>query len=313
MRCGTSPIGTSEPSANGKASGNAASRSATHAAWFISSATPAPRPARIGKVTTTPPPHGSMRKLTRRARRLRRHSTRVGPLGNVSTSDRGSSILLTKGRSRRFVNSIASSVRRDAAPKLRRLRQLHAARIERGEQLSPAVRRSASDAADACCATLHRRCGAPSVPSMRGSAAGADTMARRVALSVSCACAPRSLFQLAYTCAAIGEFTLAAAVMQPALPSSNNGRSSVSSPAYTSKPSLREILHIGAAVVVVAAAVLHALHRAGKCLQQTADQLDAERHRRLLRELVEIVLDIGADAIDHLEKYANSPSSVGFL
>ena len=63
----------------------------------INSATPAPRPARIGSVTTTPPPHGSMRKLTRRARRLRRHSMRVGPLGSVSISDRGNSILPTKG------------------------------------------------------------------------------------------------------------------------------------------------------------------------------------------------------------------------
>jgi hypothetical protein len=89
---------------NGNASGKAASRFATQSAWFISSATPAPRPARIGSVTTTPPPHGSMRKLTRRARRLRRHSTRVSPPGRVSISDRGNSILPRNGNCCRFVN-----------------------------------------------------------------------------------------------------------------------------------------------------------------------------------------------------------------
>src|SRR6516165_2740843 len=74
---------------------------------------PAPRPARIGNVTTTPPPHGSIRRLTRRARRLRRHSTRVGPLGSASTSVRGISILSNNDRWHRFVNEYSPRNRGD--------------------------------------------------------------------------------------------------------------------------------------------------------------------------------------------------------
>ena len=95
--------------------------------------------------------------------------------------------------------------------------------------------------------------------------------------------------------------------MHPALPSSSSGRSSVSSPAVHLEAVLREVLHIGAAIVVIAAAVLHALQRAGKRLQQPSDQIDAERHRRLLREIVEIVFDAGADAVDHLAEIREQP------
>src|ERR1700761_8607262 len=52
----------------------------------MSNAMPALRDALIGKVTTTAPPVGSMRKETRRARLLRRHSTRATPEGRASIS-----------------------------------------------------------------------------------------------------------------------------------------------------------------------------------------------------------------------------------
>src|ERR1700722_10711349 len=54
---------------------------------------------------------------------------------------------------------------------------------------------------------------------------------------------------------------------------------------------LREVLDIGTAVFEIAAAVLHALQRTRKCLQQSSDQINAERYRGLLREIVQIVLD----------------------
>ena len=133
MRCGTPLTDTMVPSAKGTASGNAASRLATHSACVINNATPAPRPARVGNVTTTPPPHGSMRRLTRRARRLRRHSTRVGPQGSASISDRGNSIVARNDRTRRFVNLLDYVCWLTRCS--RRLRQLHARCIEGGEQL----------------------------------------------------------------------------------------------------------------------------------------------------------------------------------
>src|SRR5690348_12243449 len=45
-----------------------------------------------------------MRRLTRRARWLRRHSTWVGPLGSASSSDRGRSIVRSNSMWDRFVN-----------------------------------------------------------------------------------------------------------------------------------------------------------------------------------------------------------------
>ena len=48
---------------------------------------PARRLALGGSVTTIAPSLGSMRKLTRRARALRRHSTRASPDGRVTSSE----------------------------------------------------------------------------------------------------------------------------------------------------------------------------------------------------------------------------------
>ena len=60
-------------------SGSAASRSATQAAWSLSKATPAARPARMGRVTTTWPFLASIRRVTLRALALRRQQTVAGP------------------------------------------------------------------------------------------------------------------------------------------------------------------------------------------------------------------------------------------
>ncbi|MFC7689738.1 hypothetical protein ACFQY5_09035 [Paeniroseomonas aquatica] len=68
---------------------SAASLSRTQAAWVVSSATPAWRAARCGRVTTTVPLRASIRRLTRCARDDRRHSTgpgKTGHAGNCSVS-----------------------------------------------------------------------------------------------------------------------------------------------------------------------------------------------------------------------------------
>ena len=67
------------PSAKRIAVGNCASRSLTQPACVINNAVPARFAARGGRVTTTIPSVGSMRRLIRRARALRRQRTRARP------------------------------------------------------------------------------------------------------------------------------------------------------------------------------------------------------------------------------------------
>ena len=193
------------------------------------SATPAPRPARIGSVTTTPPPHGSMRRLTRRARRLRRHSTRVGPLGSASISDRGNSILRRQGQNR----ADSSTLRVFAAPAaqtLRCLRQLHAARIERSEQFrlllagQPQMRRThvvprgiAGVARHQCLRCRDRRRARRRSPCAWHSESRVRVRRRR------CSSWRRPVWRSASSRWRSGD--------QPALPRCSSGRSSVSSPA----------------------------------------------------------------------------------
>src|ERR1700677_3125902 len=87
------PIGTSVPSAKVTCAGNAAMRFATQSTWPISNAIPARRLARGGRVTTIAPSLGSIRRLTRRARALRRHCTVARPDGSETVSDSGDSAL----------------------------------------------------------------------------------------------------------------------------------------------------------------------------------------------------------------------------
>ena len=105
IRQGLPSIGIASPSPKRIIRGSLASRSVTQSACVISSAIPARRLARGGKVTTTMPSLGSMRRLTRRARALRRQSTRVGPPGSVNISSSGSSMVTGEVRLPRFVNS----------------------------------------------------------------------------------------------------------------------------------------------------------------------------------------------------------------
>ena len=68
-------------------------RFATQSTWPISNAIPARRLARGGRVTTIAPSLGSIRRLTRRARALRRHCTVAVPVGSETVSDSGDSAL----------------------------------------------------------------------------------------------------------------------------------------------------------------------------------------------------------------------------
>jgi hypothetical protein len=76
--CAAPPTGTSAPAWKTTGGASAASLSRTQAAWVFSNATPAGRPARGGKVTTTEPLRTSIRRLTRLARAERRHCTGPG-------------------------------------------------------------------------------------------------------------------------------------------------------------------------------------------------------------------------------------------
>src|SRR5580700_9952892 len=87
MTCASPPIGISAPSASVIAAGNAAMLRETQSTCPISRAIPARRLALSGNVTTIAPSVGSMRRLTRRARALRRHSTRAVPDGNDTISE----------------------------------------------------------------------------------------------------------------------------------------------------------------------------------------------------------------------------------
>src|SRR5580704_4746665 len=93
MMCGTPPIGTSAPSTNITWAGSAAIRFATQSTCPINNAIPARRLARGGSVTTIAPSLGSIRKLTRRARALRRHCTLAAPDGRATISESGDSAL----------------------------------------------------------------------------------------------------------------------------------------------------------------------------------------------------------------------------
>src|SRR4051794_2332770 len=109
MMYGMPPIGTSAPSARVTAAGNAAMRCVTQSTWSISNAIPARRLARGGSVTTMAPSLGSIRKLTRRARALRRHSTRADPDGRLTISESGDSALRrVAGRTAAMPYSLAS-------------------------------------------------------------------------------------------------------------------------------------------------------------------------------------------------------------
>ena len=68
MRCGTSPMGISAPGASAGGASMAARRCATQAACSVSSAMPARRLPRIGRVTTTAASRGQIFSETRRAR-----------------------------------------------------------------------------------------------------------------------------------------------------------------------------------------------------------------------------------------------------